>query len=45
LKKFTKPEEKKLEVSAGNTFDIEVLKTSLPDGVPASEKERYLAPE
>jgi hypothetical protein len=33
------------ELASGVTFDIEVLKTSLPEGVPPAEKEKFLSDE
>lgn len=38
-----KYEEAKVELAAGTTFDIEILKKSKPEGVPAAEKEKYLS--
>jgi len=35
------PEEAKL--STGTTFDIEILRKDRPEGVVASEKEKYLS--
>jgi hypothetical protein len=37
------PEESKLD--SGTVFDISVLKSSRPEGVPASEKEKFLSDE
>jgi len=44
LKKFApKKEESSVVLETGVTFDLQTLKTSLPEGVSASSKEMYLS--
>lgn len=41
LDSFKKPEVVALDTT-GNTFDLQTLKTSIPEGVPGDKKEQYL---